>query len=229
MINYFKKNKWMIIISALITLIPIIAGVILWDKLPDMVPSHWGVNGEVDGYLAKPMFVFGMPLIMVALILVGSIATAIDPKNANHGKKSLVLVYAIVPALSIILSTFTYCSALGVDVPMLNLVVAVVGIVLIFVGNYLPKCKPNYTIGIKIMWTLNSDKNWVATHRFAGKVWFVGGVIVAISALLPTGILPWVAFAVFAITALAPVIYSFVYFKNHQSDADYLEKREDNE
>ena len=229
MINYFKKNKWMIIISALITLIPIIAGVILWDKLPDMVPSHWGVNGEVDGYLSKPMFVFGMPLIMVALILVGSIATATDPKNANHGKKSLVLVYAIVPALSIILSTFTYCSALGVDVPMLNLVVAVVGIVLIFVGNYLPKCKPNYTIGIKIMWTLNSDKNWVATHRFAGKVWFVGGVIVAISALLPTGILPWVAFAVFAITALAPVIYSFVYFKNHQSDADYLEKREDNE
>ena len=229
MINYFKKNKWMIIISALITLIPIIAGVILWDKLPDMVPSHWGVNGEVDGYLAKPMFVFGMPLIMVALILVGSIATATDPKNANHGKKSLVLVYAIVPALSIILSTFTYCSALGVDVPMLNLVVAVVGIVLIFVGNYLPKCKPNYTIGIKIMWTLNSDKNWVATHRFAGKVWFVGGVIVAISALLPTGILPWVAFAVFAITALAPVIYSVVYFKNHQSDADYLEKREDNE
>ena len=229
MINYFKKNKWMIIISALITLIPIIAGVILWDKLPDMVPSHWGVNGEVDGYLAKPMFVFGMPLIMVALILVGSIATATDPKNANHGKKSLALVYAIVPALSIILSTFTYCSALGVDVPMLNLVVAVVGIVLIFVGNYLPKCKPNYTIGIKIMWTLNSDKNWVATHRFAGKVWFVGGVIVAISALLPTGILPWVAFAVFAITALAPVIYSFVYFKNHQSDADYLEKREDNE
>ena len=229
MINYFKKNKWMIIISALITLVPIIAGVILWDKLPDMVPSHWGVNGEVDGYVSKPMFVFGMPLILVALMLVGSIATATDPKNANHGKKSLVLVYAIVPALSIILSTFTYCSALGVDVPMLNLGVAVVGIVLIFVGNYLPKCKPNYTIGIRIMWTLNSDKNWVATHRFAGKVWFVGGVIVAISALLPTGILPWVAFAVFAIAALAPMIYSFVYFKNHQSDADYLEKREENE
>ena len=95
--------------------------------------------------------------------------------------------------------------------------------------NYEGKDAVNYTIGIKIMWTLNSDKNWVATHRFAGKVWFVGGVIVAISALLPTGILPWVAFAVFAITALAPVIYSFVYFKNHQSDADYLEKREDNE
>ena len=229
MINYFKKNKWMIIISALITLIPIIAGVILWDKLPDMVPSHWGINGEVDGYLAKPMFVFGMPLIMVALMLVGSIATATDPKNANHGKKSLVLVYAIVPALSIILSTFTYCSALGVDVPMLNLGVAVVGIVLIFVGNYLPKCKPNYTIGIKIMWTLNSDKNWVATHRFAGKVWFVGGVIVVLSALLPVSILPWVAFSVFVVTAFAPMFYSFVYFKNHQSDVDYLEKREENE
>ena len=224
-----KNTKLKLIISTIVILLPILVGLILWDKLPDMVPSHWGINGEVDGYLSKPMFVFGMPLIMVALMLVCSIATAIDPKNANHGKKSLVLVYAIVPALSIILSTFTYCSALGVDVPMLNLVVAVVGIVLIFVGNYLPKCKPNYTIGIKIMWTLNSDKNWVATHRFAGKVWFVGGVIVALSALLPTGMLPWVAFAVFAITALAPVIYSFVYFKNHQSDADYLEKREDNE
>ena len=229
MINYLKKNKWMIIISALITLVPIIAGVILWDKLPDMVPSHWGVNGEVDDYVSKPMFVFGMPLILVALILVGSIATATDPKNANHGKKPLILVYAIIPALSIILSTFTYCSALGVDVPMLNLCVAVVGTLLIFVGNYLPKCEPSYTIGIRIAWTLNSDKNWVATHRFAGKVWFIGGVVVALSALLPVNVLPWVVFSVFVITALVPVIYSFVYFKNHQSDVDYLEKREENE
>ena len=229
MINYFKKNKWMIIISALITLTPIIAGLILWDKLPDMIASHWNVAGEVDGWVSKPMFVFGMPLLMVALMLVGSIATATDPKNVNHSKKPLMLLYAIIPALSVILSTFTYCSALGVDVPMLNLGVAVVGSILVFVGNYLPKCKPNYTIGIKIMWTLNSDKNWVATHRFASKIWVAGGILVMLSALLPASVVPWAAFAVFAVTAIAPMIYSFVYFKNHQSDADYLEKREENE
>ena len=229
MLNYLKKNRWMIIISALITLTPIIAGVILWDKLPDMVPSHWGINGEVDGYVSKSMFVFGMPALMVALMLVGSIATATDPKNSNHGKKPLMLLYAIIPALTIVLSAFTYCSALGVEVPMLNLGVAVVGSILVFVGNYLPKCQPNYTIGIKIKWTLHSDKNWVATHRFASKLWVIGGIIVMLSALLPVGIVPWVAFAVFAVTAIAPVIYSFVYFKNHQSDTDYLEKREENE
>lgn len=229
MINYLKKNKWMIIISILITLTPIIAGVILWDKLPDMVASHWNVAGEVDGYVSKPVFVFGMPAFMVALILVCSIATATDPKNANHGKKPLMLVYAIVPALTIVLSAFTYCFALGVEVPMLNLGVAVAGTALIFVGNYLPKCKPNYTIGFRIKWTLHSDKNWVASHRFASKIWVIGGILVMLSALLPVGIVPWVAFAVFTVIAISPVIYSFVYFNNHQSDADYLEKREDNE
>lgn len=229
MINYFKKNKWMIILSSLITLTPMIAGVILWDKLPDMIASHWNVAGEVDGWMPKAMFVFGLPLIMVALAIVGSFAIASDPKNSNHGKKPLMLLYAIIPALTIVLSAFTYCSALGVEVPMLNLGVAVVGSILVFVGNYLPKCQPNYTIGIKIKWTLHSDKNWVATHRFASKLWVIGGIIVMLSALLPVGIVPWVAFAVFAVTAIAPVIYSFVYFKNHQSDTDYLEKREENE
>ena len=229
MINYFKKNKWMIILSSLITLTPMIAGVILWDKLPDMIATHWNVAGEVDGWMPKAMFVFGLPLIMVALTIVGSFAIASDPKNANHDKKPLMLLYALIPALTIVLSAFTYCSALGVEVPVMNLSVAVVGSILVFVGNYLPKCKPNYTIGIKIMWTLNSDKNWVATHRFASKIWVVGGILVMLSTLLPVGIVPWVAFSVFLVTAIIPVIYSFVYFKNHQSDADYLEKREENE
>ena len=229
MLDFIKKNKWKIIISSLVTLLPIVAGLILWDKLPDMVPSHWGPTGEVDAYSSKEFFVFGLPLLMLGLNLLCTVASGLDPKNKNHEGKPLILVYAIIPALTILLSVVTYFVAFELPVPVLNMVIAAFGLMIVVIGNYLPKCKPSYTIGIKISWTLNSEKNWVATHRFAGKVWFIGGVVVALSALLPVNVLPWVVFSVFVITALVPVIYSFVYFKNHQSDVDYLEKREENE
>ena len=135
MINYFKQHKWKILISSLVTLTPIIAGIILWDKLPDLVPSHWNVNGEVDGWVSKPVFVFVVPLVMVALNLVASFATAADPKHVNHEGKPLLLVYGVIPAITIILSAVVYCSVLGVTLSVVNLVIAILGVLFLFIGN----------------------------------------------------------------------------------------------
>ena len=228
MINYFKQHKWKILISSLVTLTPIIAGLILWDKLPDLVPSHWNVNGEVDGWVSKPVFVFVIPLLMVALNLLASVATAVDPKNANNSGKPLILVYAVIPAFAIALSTVTYCAALGVDVPIGNLLMAILGVLFLFVGNYLPKCKQSYTIGIKIMWTLDSDKNWVATHRLAGKVWVGGAVLMLLSAFLPMNLIFWVSFPIVLAMVIVPIVYSYLYYKNHKSEDGYLDKKEEN-
>ena len=218
MIDFVKKNKWKIIISSLVTLLPIVAGLILWDKLPDMVPSHWGPTGEVDAYSSKEFFVFGLPLLMLGLNLLCTIAAGLDPKNKNHEGKPLILVYALIPALTILLSVATYFVAFELPIPVLNMVIAAFGLMIVVIGNYLPKCKQSYTIGIKISWTLNSEKNWVATHRMAGKLWVVMGALIILAALLPAKLIIWFALPILVISVVIPLIYSYVYYKRYDSE-----------
>lgn len=218
MLNFIKKNKWKIIISSIVTLLPIVAGLILWDYLPDMVPSHWGPTGEVDAYSSKGFFVFGLPLLMLGLNLLCTIAAGLDPKNKNHEGKPLILVYAIIPALTILLSVATYFAAFELPIPVLNMVIAAFGLMLVVIGNYLPKCKPSYTIGIKISWTLNSEKNWVATHRMAGKLWVVMGALIILAALLPAKLIIWFVLPILVISVVIPLIYSYVYYKRYDSE-----------
>ena len=215
MIDFVKKNKWKIIISSLVTLLPIVAGLILWDKLPDMVPSHWGPTGEVDAYSSKGFFVFGLPLLMLGLNLLCTIAAGLDPKNKNHEGKPLILVYAIVPALTILLSVVTYFVAFELPIPVLNMVIAAFGLMLVVIGNYLPKCKPSYTIGIKISWTLNSEKNWVATHRMAGKLWVIAGALIILTALLPAKLIIWLFIPILLVSVIVPFVYSYIYYKKY--------------
>jgi uncharacterized membrane protein len=215
MINFVKKNKWKIIISSLVTLLPIVAGLILWDKLPDMVPSHWGPTGEVDAYSSKEFFVFGLPLLMLGLNLLCTIAAGLDPKNKNHEGKPLILVYALIPALTILLSVATYFAAFELPIPVLNIVIAAFGLMIVVIGNYLPKCKPSYTIGIKISWTLNSEKNWVATHRMAGKLWVIAGALIILTALLPAKLIIWFFIPILLASVIVPFVYSYIYYKKY--------------
>ena len=219
MIDFVKKNKWNIIISSLVTLLPIVAGLILWDKLPDMVPSHWGPTGEVDAYSSKEFFVFGLPLLMLGLNLLCTVASGLDPKNKNNEGKPLILVYALIPALTILLSVATYFAAFELPIPVLNMVIAAFGLMLVVIGNYLPKCKPSYTIGIKISWTLNSEKNWVATHRMAGKLWVIAGVLMILTALLPAKLIVWFFIPILLALVIVPFVYSYNYYKKHDCEA----------
>ena len=218
MINFVKKNKWKIIISSIVTLLPIVAGLILWDTLPDMVPSHWGPTGEVDAYSSKEFFVFGLPLIMLGLNILCTIATGLDPKHKNNEGKPLILVYGLIPALTILLSVVIYFSALGLPLPVMSLIIAAVGLMLVLIGNYLPKCKPSYTIGIKISWTLNSEKNWVATHRMAGKLWVIAGALIMLASLLPENLIIWFVLPIFALSVIIPFVYSYVYYKKYDNE-----------
>ena len=215
MINFVKKNKWKIIISSLVTLLPIVAGLILWDKLPDMVPSHWGPTGEVDAYSSKEFFVFGLPLLMLGLNLLCTVASGLDPKNKNHEGKPLILVYALIPALTILLSVATYFAAFELPIPVLNMVIAAFGLMIVVIGNYLPKCKQSYTIGIKISWTLNSEKNWVATHRMAGKLWVIAGALIILTALLPAKLIIWFFIPILLVSVIVPFVYSYIYYKKY--------------
>lgn len=202
-----KKCWKTLAITSVIILLPIVAGVILWDQLPEKIPTHWNASGEIDGWSSKPFAVFGLPLILLGFQWLCVLGTGADPKKHNHSDKILHLVLWIIPVLSALLSALTYAAALGKEVKMEMVMPVFIGLVLAIVGNYLPKCKQSYTIGIKLPWTLDSEENWNRTHRFAGRLWLVCGLVIML-----TGFFGGFGFfaGVVLVMVLAPTVYSYL-------------------
>ena len=205
-----KKNLKVLILTTVVMLLPILAGLILWNQLPEQMPTHWNAAGEIDGWSSKPFAVFVLPLIMVAAQWLCMLGTAADPKKNNHSEKVLHLVLWIIPALSVVLHAVTYATALGYAVPIEVVMPVLIGLIFTIIGNYMPKCKQNYTIGIKIPWTLDNEENWNRTHRFAGWLWTFCGI-----AIMCTGFFGgfWVFLPITLLMVLAPIIYSYVLHK----------------
>lgn len=212
-----KRNKWKILVSSLVTLLPILVGLILWDKLPERMPSHWGVGGEVDGYSPRWVSVFAIPGFMLVVHLICLAVTAMDPKNGNHPEKVIDLLLCICPMMSLLVNSIVYAVAMGAEISVGTWVMAATSILFIVIGNYLPKCRRNYTIGIKLPWTLDSDENWNATHRLAGKIWVVGGFLILASSFLPEKAAVWIYIPVVVLMAMIPSVYSYLYYKRSRT------------
>ena len=212
-----KKYKTTIIITTLITLLPIIFGLIVWNKLPDQIATHWGADGQADGYSSRAFAVFGLPCILAALQLFVSLITLNDPKRRNIHKKPLTLVLWLIPVLSVLMNCMTYAIALGMKIDVGVIVCILMGLLFILLGNYMPKLQQNYTIGLRIPWTLNSRENWNRTHRLAGKTYILGGFLLILTdfvggALGNNGTLAALV-AIALICSGVPAAYSFWLFK----------------
>jgi len=205
-----KKNWKTLLVTSIVLLLPVLAGVLLWNQLPEEMPTHWSAVGEIDGWSSKPFAIFGLPLLMLVIHWVCVLGTSADPKKNNHSGKVLHLVFWIVPVLSVVLHTVTYAAALGKEVRMELVMPVIIGLVLAIVGNYLPKCKQNYTIGIKIPWTLSSEENWNRTHRFAGRLWVACGIVIILTGFFGGF---WIFLGIALLMVLAPLIYSYILFR----------------
>ena len=205
-----KKNLPKLIITSLVTLIPIIIGVLIWDKLPDQVPVHWNINGEVDDYATKTQAVFLMPLVLVAFQWICVLGTSLDPKKQNVNDKMFTLVLWIIPVISLLCNSMVFATALGHKVSVEIIMPLFLGAVFIVIGNYLPKCKQSYTVGIKLPWTLDDEENWNKTHRMAGFLWVIGGIVVMATAFLGSF---WLFFIVLIPMVIVPFVYSYSIYK----------------
>lgn len=172
----FQNDKKMLLFTSLLTLLPAPIGFYLWRQLSladnSWTPSVWLVLFPALSMLAGHWFC--------------AYVTARDPGNAPQSPKLRQLVLWIFPAMSILLSFLTYALMLGIQVDVVRILDLAMGLMFVCIGNYLPKTKPNRTIGIRIPWTFSSPENWAATHRFSGKVWVLGGLCIMLGALLPT-------------------------------------------
>ena len=207
-----KEHKGKLILSSLLVLLPLAVGLLLWNRLPAQVPMHWNAAGGVDGWGSRLLAVCGMPLFLLVIHWVCLLFTFLDPKNKGQSRKALGLVFWICPAVSLISGTATLSEALGAPLRINTLMLLFIGILLIAVGNYLPKCKQNYTIGIKVMWALEDEENWAATHRFASRLWVGCGVVTLLLAFWPE-IGMWVTLGLVLLTTLGSVLYSYLFYK----------------
>lgn len=213
-----KNNKWKLIISSIIILIPSTVGIILWNTLPEYMATHWDVSGTTDGWSNKIFTVFALPIILLIFHWICIFATAFDSINKNQNKKVFHIVLWTFPIISLFCNVTIYAIAFDIEFNMLIFPLLLVGLMFILIGNYLPKCKQNYTIGIKIKWTLESEENWNATHRLAGKIWVIGGLFILIYSFLPATVLPYAFLSTLLILVIVPFIYSYKYHKKEVRD-----------
>ena len=211
-----KKHKGKIIAGSIIILFHMLIGLYFWNDLADTMAVHWNANGQPDGFASKLFAVVGMPLLLLALYWVCIFVTEKDKKNASQNDKIMALMLWIVPVISLIASAMVYTYALVGEVYDISKAMFVIlGAIFAITGNYLPKCTPSYTIGIKLPWTLASEQNWHATHRLGGKLWVIGGIMVAACGLVPSKMTFTFSFVIMVIMVAVPVIYSYLYSKKN--------------
>lgn len=199
-----------LILTSIACLLPVVLALFLYNRLPEQVAIHWGSDGEANGYANRAVAAFGLPAGLLAVNVLLHVVINHDPKYTNVSKAIMLVSKWCIPLIAVIICPVTLFIAIGIPIQVNIVVPAIVGILFILMGNYMPKCKLNYTVGIKLPWTLASEENWNRTHHLAGYVWVIGGIVFIISTFTGIGWLFWV---VLAAMAAVPTIYSFILFR----------------
>lgn len=204
-----KMNKKQLILTSFVIVLPALIGAFFWKALPEQIPTHFGIDGQADGYSSKVFTLVAFPILFVLFQIIALASLERESVKVTVPAKMRKLYAWIVPALSFIAQGSIYANALGWVKSSPTLVTAFLGIIFIILGNYLPKTHRNHTIGIRIPWTLSDDKNWHKTHRMAGKLWVLGGLLILLESFVQVA-MPYVMGVVIAIMIIAPMIYSFL-------------------
>lgn len=205
------KYKGKIMISSLVILCTMFLGIALWGKLPDTIATHFNSSNAADGWSSKTFTVFGLPLFLLGAHLLCVFITFNDPKKKNIGEKMMGFIIWLIPAVSVGTMAFLYMNALGMKVNIGMVMNILMGILFVIIGNYLPKCRQNYTVGIKLPWTLNSTENWNRTHRLAGWLFIICGALFFANAFLAWGGAGVIV--IMTVAAVIPTVYSFILYK----------------
>lgn len=205
-----KKNSTLLIITSLITLLPILVGILLWNKLPDQMATHFGADGTANGWSSKEFAVFGLPFILLGAHVLCLAITLNDPKKKNINGKLLALIYWLVPVVSLFCCFTIYSQALDIKIDVSIIALILVGVLFIVIGNYLPKSKQSYAVGFKLPWTLNNEDNWNRTNRLAGKLFILSGLCFLVNIFFKSS---WLIVASIILSVIIPTVYSFILYK----------------
>jgi len=204
----FKKEIPFIAIA----LIPFAYLIYIWNRLPEKVPMHWNGAGEIDRYGDKTELVGVLFLLVGINYFVFLIIPYVDPKQKlqNMGNKLNIMRMILTLFMSALAIFILYSVEQKSSNP--GFVFVIIGLLFAFLGNYFKTLKPNYFIGIKTPWTLENEDVWKKTHELGGKLWFVGGLLMALTFVLPNNIQFYTFMGITAVITIIPILYSYRIF-----------------
>ncbi|MDU0944875.1 MULTISPECIES: SdpI family protein [Anaerococcus] len=205
----FKKESVISVIFSI--LLFALVNLLFYKKMPETLPTHWGFNNKIDGYSSKFTTLITTPLLLIFLNIFSCFMLDNDPKNKDKNNFVITIGKATIPLVMLITFVISVFYGLGKKINVMVIISIFVGFLLILIGNYLPKTKRNYTVGIKLPWTLNSDENWNKTHRLAGYFFILGGIFFLLTPFIGN---EYLIFLTFMIIVIIPAIYSFYLYKN---------------
>src|SRR5881396_3458795 len=187
-------------------------------QLPPTVATHWNLNGTPDGYSSRAWALSIIPIVLVAMTVVFNVLPKIDPRHENYAKflSSYWLIANAIIVFLLVAHGMIIAAGLGFSVKVDRLMPLGVGLLFIFLGNYLTRVESNWFIGIRTPWTLSSDAVWRKTHRTAGWLFVIGGLIIAAGAFAPPGAFVPLFIVTLVVITTVPVAQSYILWKRER-------------
>ena len=210
----FGKEMLITWIVVALAVILAIVGILI---MPDTIPTHFGPSGEPDAWGSK-FTVLLYPAILVLVTVLAVPMIKLDPKQDNYERFSkyyynFFLGFAL---FFLAMEAANIAIAMGAAINVGSIICFATGVLMLFVGNMMPKIKQNFFFGIKTPWALTDEENWFKTHRLGGKTFAAGGIVIMIAAFIPGESKIWILLAAVLIMTFIPFVYSYLIFKNKQ-------------
>jgi uncharacterized membrane protein len=187
-----------------------------WSQVPDRIPVHWNIHGDVDGWGSKFTGLLLMPIIVFGIYLLTLIVPLVDPGRGNY--KNFGKAFAVIRIANVLFMALIYAivvlAAFGHNVNMSTVVMLATGVLLIVIGNFMSKIRPNWFVGVRTPWTLSSKLSWNKTHHLAGWLFMLIGALFFVMVLAPNF---WMMTAIFVFDALCLawiIAYSYLVYRN---------------
>jgi uncharacterized membrane protein len=213
-----NKNE-MIIWGVLIA--PVIYVALIFDQIPEQVPMHWNVEGEIDRYGSKWEAILVMPIFNILMYLFLKYIPRLDPKKKNYDlfKGPYYTIRLVIALFLGLMFMLMIRAAVGDELAVDKIVVGSIMVLFIILGNYMSNIRSNYFIGVRTPWTLEDPEVWRKTHQLAGRLWFVGGLMGLILVFWLEKIqLVIMLLGLLIPMVLWPIIYSYRLYKSRKED-----------
>ena len=208
-------------LSWILTAVMLAAALTAYPSLPDQIPIHFNAEGAIDG-TGPRILIFLMPAVAALILFLGELTRQIDPKRENYNrfKQHYYLIFFGCSLLFFVIELYTIAVCFHPELEdsfsMGQWMPVFVGALIALCGNILPKFKPNYFAGIRTPWTLADPNVWYLTHRFTGKVWFVGGILLMSVSFLSGSMKTVLTLGIFILLIFIPLLYSYLAYQKEQ-------------
>lgn len=188
----------------------------VYGRLPEQVPTHFDLSGEPDGWTSRFPGAFLMPLLAAGVYLLLIVLRRIDPRGANYNRfeETWWVFLNVIALLMTALHVLSLGFAIGWPIEMDRAVIVTMGLLFVGLGNYMPRLRSNWWMGIRTPWTLESEEVWRETHRVGGWAFVAAGLLVVVAGLLlEPGPRAWATGIAFGAAVLVPLVYSYVAYR----------------